>query len=129
MDTGITSSEASCIYQERTISLNLLNAALPSTEHGSDSASAIDNGELIHLNTNSKIPTTTKNYDKPIAPVEFPTNISHSNITKLKDGTDKGLKSDINYMDQTCDQDGVKIEVNISLGQKSKNVIAIGLTN
>ena len=116
MDTGIISSEESCIYQERAMSLNLLNTALPSSEHGSDSVSTIGNSELGHLNTNSKIPTKPKSFENPIAPVEFPTNVSNSNITTLKECTDKGLKSNINYMDQTCDQDGVKIEVNISLG-------------
>jgi len=116
MDTCIISSEESCIYQERAKGLELLNTALPNTEHGSGSVSTIRNSELAHLNTNSKIPTKPKSFEKPIAPVEFPTNVSHSNITTLKEGIDKGVKSDINYMDQTCDQDGVKIEVNISLG-------------
>ena len=116
MDIGIISSEESYVYQERAVSLNLRNADLSSLEHGSDAISAIANNELGNLNTNSEIPTKPKPFDETVTPVELPTNVSQSNITRFKVGTDKGLKTDINYMDQTCDQDGVKIEVNISHG-------------
>ena len=122
MDIGIISSDKSHVYQERAVSLNLQNADLPSTGHGSDSVSAIANNELDNLNTNSEIQTKPKPLDETVTPVELPTNVSQPNISRFKVGTDKGLKTDINYMDQTCDQDGVKIEVNIFLGCNSKNV-------
>ena len=116
MDIGIISSDESHVYQERDVNLNLRNADPSSTKHGSDSISAIANSELGNLNTNSEIPTKPKPFDETVTPVEVLTNVSQSNITRFKVGIDKGLKTDINYMDQNCDQDGVKIEVNISLG-------------
>ena len=122
MDIGIIRSEESYVYQERAVSLSVRNADLSSTEHRSDSISAIANNELGNFNTNSEIPTKPNPFDEIVTPVELPTNVSQSNITRFKVGTDKGLKTDINYMDQTCDQDGVKIEVNIFLGFNSKNV-------
>ena len=121
-DIGIISSGESRVHQERAVSLNLRNADLSSTEHGSESISAIAHSELGNLNTNSEIPTKPTPFDETVTPVEVLTNVSQSNITRFKVGTDKGLKTDINYMDQNCDQDGVKIEVNISLGWNQKNV-------
>ena len=116
MDIGIIRSEESYVYQERAVSLSVRNADLSSTEHRSDSISAIANNELANFNTNSEIPTKPNPFDETVTPVELPTNVSQSNITRFKVGTDKGPKTDINCMDQTCDQDGVKIEVIISLG-------------
>ena len=116
MDIGIISSEESYVYHERAASLNLQNADLPSTGHGSDSISTIADNEIDNLNKNSEIQTKPKPFDETVTPSKLPTNVSQSNITRFKVGTDKGLKTDMNYMDQTCDQDGVKIEVMISLG-------------
>ena len=123
MDIGIISSEESYVYHERAASLNLQNADLPSTGHGSDSISTIAENELDNLDTNSEIQTKPKPFDETDKPVELPTNVSQPNIARFKVDTDRGLKTDINYMDQTCDQDGVKIEVNIFLGFNSKNII------
>ena len=122
MDIGIISSEESYVYHERAASLNLQNADLPCTGHGSDSILTIADNELDNLDTNSEIQTKPKPFDETFTPVELPTNVSQPNIARFKVDTDKGLKTDINYMDQTCDQDGVKIEVNIFLGFDSKNV-------